>query len=229
MIENLQVAIPIGIFLAFTIGPVFFVLLETSAIKGFRAAITFDLGVIFADIIFIAIAFYSTSKIVEKVKDDPNLLVFGGVLLTTYGIISFIQNRKVQSFRRIVKEHYTLDFKRNYGQLFLKGFLLNFINIGVLAGWIGIIFVANSIEKTESGVWLFIFTVLATYLIVDVFKIMLAKKLKSKLTPRVIFKTKKLISLIILGFGVLLMVQGFFPKEKERLRERIEKINPLKD
>ena len=91
MFNDIASAIPIGILLALTIGPVFFVLLETSITKGFRSALVFDLGVILADIIFILIAFYSTSSILDKVKDDPNLLVFGGVLLFTYGLISFIK------------------------------------------------------------------------------------------------------------------------------------------
>ena len=46
MLHDILTAIPLGILLAFTIGPVFFVLLETSITKGFRAAIVFDLGVI---------------------------------------------------------------------------------------------------------------------------------------------------------------------------------------
>ena len=53
MLEDIQAAIPLGFFLSFMIGPVFFVLLETSALKGFRAAIVFDLGVILADILFL--------------------------------------------------------------------------------------------------------------------------------------------------------------------------------
>jgi hypothetical protein len=56
---------------------------------------------------------------------------------------------------------------------------------------------------------------------------LLAKKLKSRLTPRIIFKTKKIIALVILGFGVLLLVQGFFPKEKELIKEKLEKISPI--
>ena len=51
--------------------------------------------------------------------------------------------------------------------------------------------------------------------------------LKNKLTPRRIFKTKKIIALVILGFGILLLSQAFFPKEKELLKDRLEQINPL--
>ncbi|HSM63339.1 MAG TPA: LysE family transporter, partial [Gillisia sp.] len=94
MVQDILAAIPMGIFLAFLLGPVFFVLLETAALKGFRAAISFDLGVILADIIFLLIAYLSTSKLLSSLKDDPGLFIFGGMILATYGIMTFIQTKK---------------------------------------------------------------------------------------------------------------------------------------
>lgn len=227
MFNDVLSAIPFGVILSFTIGPVFFVLLETSATKGFKSALIFDLGVIFADTIFILIAFYSTNRLLEKVKDDPAFLIFGGVLLIAYGFISFVKTSK--SFRTIVKEFHKVEIQRNYGRLFLKGFLLNFINIGVLLGWLGFIIIANSLTDSTKGVYLFLATVLSVYFVVDIFKILVAKRLKSKLTPKLIYKTKKIIALVILGFGVLLLVQGVFPKEKELIQEKIEKFNPINE
>lgn len=227
MFDDILAAIPFGIILAFTIGPVFFVLLETSATKGFRSALIFDCGVILADILFIGVAFFSTNKLLDKIKDEPSFLIFGGVLLTAYGIITFIKTSK--SFRAIVKEYHKVEFKKNYGQLFVKGFLLNFINIGVLLGWVAFIVLGTSLTSSENGLIVFLSTILIVYFLVDLVKIVIAKKLKSKLTPRRIFKTKKIIALVILGFGVLLLVQGFFPNEKERIKEKLEKINPIKE
>jgi threonine/homoserine/homoserine lactone efflux protein len=227
MLEDVLRAIPFGIILAFTIGPVFFVLLETSVTKGFKSALIFDLGVMFADIIFILVAYYSTSRLLDKIKDDPNFLIFGGVLLVVYGFISFIKTSK--SFREIVKEYHKVDIQKKYGKLFLKGFLLNFINIGVLLGWVGFIVLANSLTRTEEGVFVFLSTILVVYFLVDLVKIVVSKKLKNKLTPRLIFKTKKIIALVILGFGVLLLVQAFFPKEKKMIKEKIENINIIKE
>ena len=63
MFDDILTAIPFGIILAFTIGPVFFVLLETSVTKGFTSAVIFDLGVILADIIFILVIFKSTDTL----------------------------------------------------------------------------------------------------------------------------------------------------------------------
>ncbi|MBT8269828.1 MAG: LysE family transporter [Bacteroidia bacterium] len=227
MIDDVLAAIPFGLILAFTIGPVFFVLLETSATKGFKSALIFDLGVIFADIIFIAVAFFSTSRLLEKVKEDPNFLIFGGILLVAYGIIAFIKTSR--SFRAIVREYHRVEIKKNFGKLFIKGFLLNFINIGVLLGWLGFIVIGTSLTSSEKGLLVFITTMLVTYFLIDLLKIAAAKRLKNRLTPRLIFKTKRVIALVILGFGVLLLVQGFFPEEKELIKDRIEKINPIKD
>ncbi len=219
MFDGLLYAAFYGFLLAFAVGPVFFTLVETTITKGFRAAIFFDLGALFADIIFILIAFFSTSKILEKVKHDPGLLIFGGAILIAYGIISYIRTNK--SIFKIVREHYAVKVKKNLWGLFLKGFLLNFVNFGVLAGWIGTLIMANALTTSDRGVFWFILTVLATFFTTDLLKMALAKKLKSKMTPRFIFKTKKWISLMILGFGVLLLFQGIFPGEVKAGLERI--------
>ncbi|OEK06044.1 lysine transporter LysE [Flavivirga aquatica] len=225
MFDDILTAIPFGIILAFTIGPVFFVLLETSATKGFRSALIFDFGVIFADIIFIIIAFYSTNNLRGKIGNDPSFLIFGGVLLIVYGIISFIKTSK--SFRAIVKEYYKVDIQKDYGKLFVKGFLLNFINIGVLLGWLASIVLGDTLTTSENGDIIFVITMLTSYFVTDLFKILVAKRLKAKLTPRLIFKTKKVIALVILGFGILLLIQGLFPeayeKNKEKLEQKIKK------
>ncbi|MEP5256004.1 MULTISPECIES: LysE family translocator [Winogradskyella] len=226
MLDDILTAIPFGIILAFTIGPVFFVLLETSATKGFTSAIIFDLGVILADVVFIFVIFLSTDSLLEKIKDDPKLLVFGGALLVIYGLISFIKTSK--SFRTIVREHHKIALpKKKYGMLFIKGFLLNFINIGVLLGWLGFIVIGTSITKSENGVTVFIVTMLLAYFLTDLVKIAAAKRLKSKLTPRRIFKTKKIVALVILVFGIILLSQGLFPDLYERGIEQLENVNPI--
>ena len=219
MFDGLLYAAFYGFLLAFAIGPVFFTLIETSITKGFKAAVFFDLGAIFSDIIFILVAFFSTNMILEKVKDDPALLIFGGVILIAFGVISYIRTAK--SFIKIIREHYSVNTKKNHGGLFLKGFLLNFVNFGVLAGWMATIVIAQAVTTQKNGVLLFLGTVLITLFLTDLFKIFLAKKVKSNLTPRFIIKTKKWVSILIIGFGVLLLLQGIFP---DKIQEGIEQI-----
>ncbi len=226
MLQDAQAAIPLGILLAFLIGPVFFVLLETAAIKGFRAALAVDLGVVFADVVFILIAYFSTNKILEKIKDDPALFIFGGMLLSTYGIISFIQERK--NYHRLRDTSVEIINKHNYLMLFIKGFLLNFINIGVLGFWLSIIIVIGpQLDMNTNRILYFFTVVLSTYLFIDVFKMLLAKRLKRKLTPKRTYLIKRVISIVMMVFGVFLILKGVLPDTmEERIKDEIEKITP---
>ncbi|WP_461533976.1 LysE family translocator [Sinomicrobium sp.] len=222
--QDILAAIPWGILLAFTIGPVFFVLLETSAIKGIRAGIAFDLGVITSDIIFILIAYFSTNQILEKLKDDPALFIFGGVLLLCYGLISFVKIRREYLRNADNMDDFSI-YRKNYAALYFKGFLLNFINIGVLGFWLGVIIVFGpKLNMEPQRIITFFTTIILTYLSIDCIKIVLAKQLKGKLTPWRIYKVKRVISIVLMVFGVALIVQGLFPAEKEKIKEAIEDI-----
>jgi threonine/homoserine/homoserine lactone efflux protein len=223
MLNDILAAIPWGFLLAFTIGPVFFVLLETSITKGFRAAMVFDAGVVFGDLVFILIAYFSTNQILERLKDDPALFIFGGVIMLTYGIISFIKEKK-NFLKKRDEEQVEEDNipKNNYLGLFFKGFFLNFINIGVLAFWMGIIIVFGPKLNMETDrIILFITVIILTYFAVDILKIMVAKQLKSRLTPNNIYKIKRVISVILMIFGSFLIVQGFFPNEKKMIEQQL--------
>lgn len=226
MFQDVLAALPLGLFLAFLLGPVFFVLLETAAIKGFRAAFSFDLGVILADIIFLFIAYLSTTKLLSRIKDDPALFLFGGMILATYGVMSFVQTKKVLRQDDDTPEIRKLS-KSDYFGLAVKGFLLNFINIGVLGFWLGLIIVFGpKLDMEQDRIMVFFGSVLGTYLVLDVFKILLAKKLNRKLTPNRIYLMKKGISIMLIVFGGMLIFQGLFPNQVNGIKDQIETITP---
>ena len=224
MFQDILTAIPLGIFLSFLIGPVFFVLLETSAVKGFRAALVFDLGVVFADIVFILIAYFSSYKLIESLKNDPAIFIFGGILMLTYGIISFIKLNKLKN--EVSEDEIEFVFqKKNYRALFIKGFLLNFINVGVLLFWFLILItIGPKLELETSRMITFFGTLIITYLIVDMGKMLLAKQLKHKMTPKNILNIKKIISVLLIVFGIAIMLQGWFPSDQKIVKKALEKI-----
>jgi len=225
MIEDIVAAIPLGIFLAFMLGPVFFVLIETAAIKGFRAALIFDIGVLIADAVFLSIAYFGTNKLLNRLKDDPALYVFGGTVLVTYGIITFIKVKRTSITPS------TFEFQKlknsDYLQIAVKGFLLNFINIGVLGFWLGLIIIFGpSLEMQPVRLVTFFSTILLTYLALDIIKIILAKTLKHKLTPARIAVSKKIISILIIAFGAILILKGLAPNQVSKIEKQVEeKIN----
>ncbi len=220
MTNEILTAIYLGALLSFLIGPVFFVLLETSVTKGFRAAMIFDVGVIAADILFIIVAYFSSYRLIESIKDEPALFIFGGLIMFTYGIISFVKlkNNRVNNV--------VVDLgKKNYLALLGKGFLLNFINIGVLGFWLMIlIIIGPMVEMETSRIFTFFAIILATYLTIDIGKILLAKRLKNKLTIANITKVKKITSFVLMIFGIGIMLQGWFPSEQKMVRNALERM-----
>ena len=221
MIDDIQAAIPLGFLLAFMIGPVFFVLIETSVTKGFRAAVAFDAGVIIADIIFIGLAYFSSFQLLENLSNQPGLYVFGGTILAVYGLIIFLKKPN----RNDLKAQLSNTFKVNYIELFIKGFLLNFINVGVLIFWLGIIIVTGpSLENDINRFYVFFGSLILAYFITDLFKIVLAKQLKKQLTPVIILKIKKLLGIILIICGLVLITKGFLPKDQLNPQTIIEEI-----
>lgn len=220
MIDDIQAAIPLGFLLSFMIGPVFFVLLETSATKGFRAGVSLDIGVILADIVFLLIAYFSSFQLLENLSNEPGLFVFGGMILLVYGIFLFVKKTK--------KKSNVKASKGTYLGLLVKGFLLNFINIGVLAFWLGLIIVVGpSLENNPNRMMVFFGTVLIVYFATDLMKIVLAKQLKRYLTQERIVLIKKGLGIVLIICGIVLITKGFLPKDQFDLQERIERIENL--
>ncbi len=213
-IYDFKNALLIGFFMAFMIGPVFFMLIQTSILKGARAAIAFDVGVILGDISFILIAYYGSRPLLEKIKDDPRLFFIGGLVLIIYGLITYLDK---QNKKEAEKETSDIDvpiIKNNYLKLMLKGFFINFINVGVLAFWLGTVLVIGpTFNMNQNTIFSYFGVIILGYFATDIGKIILAKQLKSKLTSTVIYRIKRLMGIILIICGIFLMLKGFIPNE----------------
>jgi len=220
---DIKNAILFGFFLSFMIGPVFFMLIQTSILKGARAAIMFNLGVIFGDIAFIVISYLGSRHLLERIKDDPRLFFIGGLILVVYGLITYFDksNKKEVENTPIIE----IPVINNYLKLLFKGFFLNFINIGVLGFWLGLIVVIGpTLDMNPNHIFWYFTSIIISYFITDLGKIFLAKKLKKKLTAKVIYRIKKTMGILLIIFGVGLILKGFIPKEKLNLDNFIERV-----
>lgn len=209
---DLKNAFFIGFVMSFMIGPVFFMLIKTSILKGARAAIAFDVGVILGDISFMLIAYYGSRSLLEKIKDDPRLFMVGGLILIIYGLITFLDKNNKKEGEALEVE---ILESNNYLKLLLKGFALNFINIGVLATWLGVVLVIGpTLNMNPTYIFWYFATILFGYALTDLGKILLAKQLKSKLTPLVIYRIKRGMGVLLIVFGALVMLKSFIPKDE---------------
>ncbi len=210
--EFLLKACSVGFLLSVMIGPVFFVLLETSIRRGFRAALVFDCGVLISDALYILLAYLFYAE-VDKMSSGTNKALFGfigGGIFIIYGIVNFFKKNKPReetSIENIGAQK--IDFVRT----FLKGFLLNFANPLVLFYWFSVLTLANqsiSDDSSDFMLFLFLLIVLLTFLGFDLLKIVGAKQLKPLVTDNVLIGLNRLIGLVFFLFGVVLLVQNYF-------------------
>ena len=208
MLEFLP-AVPLGILLSFSFGPLFFILLETSISKGIKQAFFIDVGVVAADITFFSVAYFGASKLITE-ENQPALFVLGGVLLSSYGVLSFFKTYKKRKKQQ--KGKVKVIETPNLFSLAVKGYLLNIINVAVLFFWTGVLFVIGPKFEMETGkIWLFFLATVSTYIIVNLCKYYFASKLKTKLTDSILYKMKQVLNLFVFVFGVYLVVSGSVP------------------
>jgi len=201
---NLLTPITVGFFTAFIMGPVFWVLLETSITKGFKAAVAFDLGVMFADVCFIGVCYLGSFQLLEDDQNKQGLFVLGGTILLLYGLFSWINRNKKSKEQPEIQES-----KENYFGLAVKGFAINILNVGVFIFWGGVTIVSSpSSGKSFTSFVLFFSIVLLSYFITDLLKISVANRFKSFLTGKGIIIVNTIVSLILIVSGIVLILKG---------------------
>ena len=215
-------AFSIGFLLSVMVGPIFFLLLETSITKGFRSALALDFGVLVSDIIYVLIAV----MFVEQIKGliAGNKLMFsmiGGAIFVIYGLISLfkkvalLDSQKLEGIDASPENSRQQNNTKDYVFLGLKGFVLNFANPMVIFYWVSVASVANNAVPDEnSTTWAFVFlgVVLLTFFSVDVLKIIAAKKIRPLVNQTLLNGLNRLIGIVFTLFGIFLILQFFLKK-----------------
>ena len=219
MLDLILKAVVTGFILSIMIGPVFFILLETSIRKGVRSAIAFDIGVLFSDFIYILIAyvFYSqVASITGDGKNNENAKIVGGALFIIYGVVTFFKKLKAP---QVDEEGNIIQNQKDYLLLFFKGFLLNFANPFVIFYWFSVMTLAakqshSAINAGDSSpIMYFITIILITFFSIDMLKIMGAKKLRPLVTDNLLKALNQLTGIVFVGFGLFLIIKIVLEKQ----------------
>ena len=222
MLELILYAVGLGVMLSLVfIGPIFFLLIETSFSRGPRHALSLDLGVISADILCIAVSYYASADLVSLIDKHPGFYKISAFLIFIYALYMLVSKTKmhIEGEERLINQ--------NYFKTYLNGFLLNLLHIGVVLFWlVTVISVRNAYPKVQDFV-LYIAIVIGTYLLIDLLKIILAKQFHDKLNQRVANRIRKGVGVILVIFSIFIFLQSFkkFNSFEEKL-EKAEKQQP---
>ncbi len=223
MLELIFSAVGLGFMLSlFFIGPIFFLLVETSFSRGPKHAIALDAGVILADIFFIIVAYFASKDLVNIIDKHPGFYRITAFIILVYGVFMIFSKTNMH----LEKEDKIIN--QNYFKTFLSGFFLNLLNIGVVLFWlVTVISVRNQYPDLEDFIFYMVLMIM-TYLGIDLLKIYLAKQFHEKLTDNLANKIRKGVGLILCGFSIFIFMQSFakfnqFDKKLEEAEKQEQK------
>ncbi|MEI9943759.1 MAG: LysE family translocator [Chitinophagaceae bacterium] len=200
MLEALLKGLTFGLMLSISVGPVLFSIIKQSLNNGHRGGLAFIFGVSASDITLVLISNLFTELFKQLSGFKTEIGVAGCIFLVSLGVYSLF-------FKKVkVKEENTQVFKfrkRDYAKTFISGYVMNTLNPSVFGFWI----YASSVIITMSvqhRIIVFI-TCLTWMLGTDILKVMLAGKIRNRLTPHNIHILNRINGLILIGSGIALI------------------------
>jgi threonine/homoserine/homoserine lactone efflux protein len=201
MTEALLKGLGFGLLLTIAVGPVLFSIIKQSLNSGHRGGLAFVAGVSASDIALVLISNIFT-ELFNQLRAHKNIIgIAGCVFLISMGVY-FLFFKKVnvdEAGQQRVKKFR----KRDYARLFFSGFLMNILNPGIFIFWITTS-TAVITHSVNERIIIFV-TCLAFVFASDVAKVMLAGKIRNRLTPHNIHIINRINGLILIGFGIALM------------------------
>lgn len=224
MPELIFSAIFLGLMLSVVfIGPVFFLLIETSFSRGPRHALALDLGVITADVLCIGGAYFASSDIVHLIDKHPGFYRITAIIILAYGLYMMLSKTQmhVSDEKKFINQ--------NYLKTFFNGLLFNILNIGVILFWLVTVISVRNQYPDLPNFLLYMGLVILTYLGVDLLKIFLAKQFHDRLTEKLTNRIRQLVGGVLVLFSIFIFMQSFakfnqFDKQLEKAESQKEKI-----
>lgn len=200
MLDAFVKGITLGLLLAISVGPIVFTVIKQSLNNGLKGGLAFIAGIFFSDIFLVVCCNFFTQFFTTLSNYSTPLGIAGSILLVLVGVY-FLFFKKVKMTE---EGNQLLLFKRrDYAKLFLAGAVMNLLNPGIIVFWFttATAFIAYALNER-----LVIFGVaLLLALAADVAKVVLADKLRKKLTPKNIHRINKINGIILIGFGIALL------------------------
>ncbi|HEY4150082.1 MAG TPA: LysE family transporter [Chitinophagaceae bacterium] len=207
MTEALLKGFALGFILALSVGPVIFTIIKQSLNNGPKGGFAFVTGVWLSDILLVVLSNAFTALVTALMTHQRVIGGIGGIFLVGLGIyyVFFKKINLAADSKTSVQQFNTGDFFK----LFTSGFLINTLNPSVILFWLGYATILAQNHTMQQRV--VIFSVCLVFnMIMDVMKILLAGKLRQRLTVHNISIINKISGTILAVFGLALMYSAVF-------------------
>lgn len=201
MPEAFLKGITLGFLLSISVGPVIFSIIKQSLNNGHRGGMAFVAGVSASDIALVLISNIFSELFTSISSHRLHIGIAGSIFLIVMGIyFLFFKKIKVDASGRMVIAKFR---KRDYARIALSGFFMNTLNPAIFLFWIttSTTFISHSARERIVIFSTCLLFVLAT----DIVKVLLAGKIRTKLTPHNIHLINRINGIVLIGFGIALI------------------------
>jgi threonine/homoserine/homoserine lactone efflux protein len=202
MTEAILKGLGLGVILALSVGPVIFTILKQSINNGHRGGFSFVAGVWISDIFLVVLSNTFSQLVTEALEFQSIIGYVGSIFLTGMGIY-FVFFKKVKPAPE--EGSGAIPFSRSdFMKVFLSGFFINTLNPSVILFWL----VNATAFAASHTLWerVLIFSIcLGMNMIADVLKVLMAGKIRQKLTVHNISVINKISGSILIIFGLALV------------------------
>jgi threonine/homoserine/homoserine lactone efflux protein len=196
----------LGLILVISVGPVIFTIIKQSLNNGREGGFSFIAGVWLSDIFLIIISNAFSEMVTNLMEYRKLLAVIGSGFLILMGVFYvFFKKIKLQNPEGGISRF----SKAQMFRIFSSGFLINTLNPNVFLFWLGTATAFASEYTFNERILIFAICLLVN-IAADIFKVLMAGKLRKRLTLHNISLINKISGTILIGFGIALLIGTMF-------------------
>lgn len=211
MTEALLKGLVLGFILTLSVGPVIFTIIKQSINNGKPGGFSFVAGVWISDIILVVLSNAFSEWVTQMLEYKRAIGYFGSIFLVAMGVY-FVFFKKV----KLKSDAEGKDFgfrKRDLAKLCLTGFLVNTLNPSTLLFWL-LNATAFAVTHTLKQRLIIFSTCLLFNIVFDIIKVVMAGKLRERLTLYAMSVITRISGTILIGFGCALFYGALFLSHK---------------
>lgn len=199
--------ITLGLLLSISVGPVIFAVIKQSINNGRAGGYAFVAGVSASDISIVLICNLFTSLFNNILEHEKIIAIIGSCFLMAMGIYNIF-------FRKynISEDGLNIESvlrKRDVAGIFFAGYFMNLLNPGAFLFWFAasatIIGESKTYDDPVNYRWIVFATCLSIVLLADTIKVVLANRIREKLTPHNIHLVNIISGIILIIFGIVII------------------------
>ena len=203
MTDALLKGTTLGLLLAISVGPIVFMVIKQSMVNGHKGGFAFIAGISLSDILLVIFSNLFTGLFDLLNAHKKMLSVVASIFLIIAGVY-YLFFKKVK-IAELDTDSVTMA-RGDYIRLLITGFIMNIFNPGIIIFWLttATTFSADSIRQR---LVIFIIALLIA-LIADVAKVLLANKIRKKMTAKNIHLVNRINGIILIAFGIVIILLG---------------------